>query len=100
MEVVMSTRRGAHEGSIHLRSDGRWCATVDLGYGGGKRKRKYLYGKTRREVREKLQAAQRDQVLGLNLATERQTVARFLATWLEQVVQPANRPKTYDSYAQ
>ncbi len=96
----MGKRRGANEGSVCQLKDGRWVAVINLGYVGTKRKRKYLYAKTRREVLEKLQAAQREQLLGVNLATERQTVAQFLTNWLEQVVKPSARPKTHHSYAQ
>jgi integrase len=46
-----SGRRGKGEGAIYQRaSDGRWVAVLDLGYSDGKRQRKTLYGKTRREV--------------------------------------------------
>ena len=34
------TKRGAHEGSIYQRQDGRWAASVHLGYIDGKRQRK------------------------------------------------------------
>lgn len=47
-------RRGRGEGSIHLRSDGRYAATVSLGYRGRKRIRKTFYGKTRKQVRDQL----------------------------------------------
>ena len=51
----MSKRRGHGEGSIHQRADGLWCAIADLGRGAnGKRKRKYIYGKTRKEVADQL----------------------------------------------
>ncbi len=45
--------RGHGEGTITQRKDGRWQAQISLGAG----KRKTLYGKTRKEVREKLQVA-------------------------------------------
>src|SRR3954452_10022857 len=94
-------KRGHHEGSIYRReSDGRWVASIDLGYVNGKRKRKAIYGKTRREVAEKLTASQRDRQLGLPVAPEQQTVAQFLTHWLETVVRPSVRPKTHESYAQ
>ena len=48
-------RRGQGEGSIYQRKDGRWVAELDLGWEAGKRKRKPIYGKTRREVQEKLE---------------------------------------------
>jgi len=96
----MGARRGHGEGSIYKReSDGLWVATVDLGYVNGKRRRKPLYGKTRREVAEKLKIALRDQQQGLPVATERQTVSQFLDRWLVEVVKPSVRPRTHQSYA-
>ncbi|PDW00984.1 tyrosine-type recombinase/integrase [Candidatus Chloroploca asiatica] len=94
----MSKRRGHGEGSIHQRSDGRWCALVDLGIINGTRKRKYLYGDTRKEVAEKLKVALRDQQLGLMTVHENQTVTQFLTAWLEQSVKPTNKPSTHQSY--
>jgi hypothetical protein len=47
-------RRGKGEGSITQRPDGRWVARVDLGWQEGKRRRKAVYGRTRREVADKL----------------------------------------------
>ena len=38
----MARKRGNREGSIYKRADGRWAATVDLGWYGGKRRRKTL----------------------------------------------------------
>jgi len=73
----MASRRGHGEGSIYQReSDGRWCSTVDLGWVNGKRKRKVIYGKTRKEVAEKLKVVLRDQQQGLPVAMERQTVGQ------------------------
>ena len=64
--------RGHGEGSIYW--DGaRWRATVDLGREGGTRKRKYLSGKTKREVQQKLLAAQQAKAQGLPAVSERQT---------------------------
>ena len=51
MAKKTNTRRGNNEGSIFQRKDGRWVATVTLGYDdNGKRVRKTLYGKTRTDV--------------------------------------------------
>lgn len=96
----MASRRGHGEGSIYQRSqDGKWCTAVDLGYVNGKRKRKYIYGKTRKEVAEKLKIVLREQQQGLPIATERQTVAQFLERWLEDQVKAKNRPITHESYS-
>ena len=95
----MSSRRGRGEGSISQReSDGLWTARVDLGYVDGKRKRKQIYGKTRKEVAEKLKVLLRDQQQGLPIATRRQTVEQFLTGWLSDVVQGTVRARTYESY--
>ena len=95
----MSSRRGHGEGAIYFReSDQRWCTSVDLGWENGKRKRKVIYGKTRKEVAEKLKVVLRDQQQGLPIAVERQTVEQFITRWLEEVVASRNRPRTYHSY--
>ena len=92
------SKRGQNEGSIYKRNDRRWVAVVSLGYKGGKRFRKSFYGKTRREVQEKLTAALRSHQQGLPLAPERQTVAQFLEYWLAESVKQNVRPRTYEGY--
>lgn len=103
----MSTRRGQGEGSIFKRTetrpDGstgeRWVASVTLGRGpDGKRRRKTIYGATRKEVAEQLKILLRQQQQGMPIAFERQTVAQFLEHWLQHTVAPTNRPKTLKSY--
>lgn len=95
----MGKRRGHGEGAIYQReSDGMWCTSIDLGIVNGKRKRRVIYGKTRREVAEKLKAAQRDQSLGMKLDVERQTLGQFLDYWLEQIIKIRARPTTYARY--
>ena len=94
------SRRGNKEGSIHKRKDGRWACVADMGYSNGKRRRKYLYGKTRREVQERLTAVQHEIQRGIPVSSDRQTLAQFLAVWLESSVRPRVGPKTYVSYEQ
>ena len=98
----MSGRRGHGEGAIYFReADQRWVTAVDLGYVNGKRKRKVIYGKTRKEVAEKLKVVLRDQQQGmLAKTTERQTVGQFFEKWLAEKVKLKNRPKTHHSYSQ
>lgn len=92
-------RRGHNEGSVYQRADGRWCAVVDLGVVDGKRRRKWVYGKTRKAVAEQLKLLHSQQAQGVALRTsDRQTVGAHLAWWLEHVVKPKNRPNTYASY--
>ena len=58
-------KRGNGEGSIYKQRNGLWAATVSVEGG----KRKYFYGKTRKEVQEKLASALRDQKQGMLVAT-------------------------------
>ena len=51
----MAKRRGHGEGGIYQReSDGKWCASVDLGFVNGKRRCKVIYGKTRKKGADNL----------------------------------------------
>ena len=89
-------RRGNGEGSIVKRSDGRWCAAVSLEGG----RRKFIYGRTRHDVADRMAAALRDREHGVLLTSRPQTLAQFLARWLQDSVRPTVRPKTYTSYSQ
>src|SRR5271155_5334981 len=92
-------KRGANEGAIFQRKDGRWCSVIDLGWENGKRNRKSFYGATRKKVAEDLNKALREKARGLPVVLERQTLDQFLGHWLEDVVQPSTRPATFSSYA-
>jgi integrase len=87
-------KRGNNEGTIVLRNDGRWTAAVTVPGG----KRKWLYGKTRKEVQEQLTAVLRDVQQGMPIPTSRQTVGQFLRRWLQDAARPTVAPATYDSY--
>jgi integrase len=92
--------RGAGEGSIYKLPTGRWAAALDLGPQDGKRRRRVLYGTSRRQVQERLTAALRDHQAGLEVRTdERETVGAYLERWLTDAVRPSVRPATYDRYA-
>lgn len=91
---MATKRRGHNEGSIRQRADGIWEVRISLPNG----KRKSLYGKTRREVQDKLRAAQRDLDKGIDLAASGQRVSEFLTIWLDSVVRPTKAPKTAASY--
>lgn len=94
---MQMARRGQNEGSIYKRADGRWAASLTLGYHNGMRKRKTFYGKTRGEVREQLTAALRTQQQGLPIVAERQTVAHYLTAWLATAT-PTVAPTTWERY--
>jgi integrase len=92
-------RRGHNEGAIYQReSDRRWVACVHLGYEGGKRKRKYVYGETRREVAERLKRLHAEQSRGLPIPPERLTVGDLLDEWMRDVIGPKAAPRTVETY--
>ncbi len=91
-------KRGQGEGTIVQRADGRWCAAVHLGYVDGKRKRKYLYGKTRKEVKDKLTKTLNDVRQGLPVSTDRITVGQFLTRWYDEVVLLSPKPTTHRTH--
>ena len=95
----MSTRRrGRGEGSIVQRADGRWMGRVDLGWQNGKRQSKAIYGRTRRSVADALRNALKAAEQGTLSADERQTIGDFLKRWLQDVVRPRVRPRTFVGY--
>jgi integrase len=88
-------KRGNGEGSIYYRnSDRKWVGSVTLGTG----KRKVFYGKTRKEVQEKLKRVLHEQQQGTLITTAPQTVAQFLTDWLENTHRRRIRPRTYERY--
>ena len=93
------TRRGRGEGTVYLRSDGLWAARMSLTTIAGKRRRKVVYAPTRREASAKLTALLRLQQQGVEIGSERITVAAYLAHWLE-TVQPNVRGSTFKRYGE
>jgi integrase len=87
------SKRANGEGSIYKRADGRWCATLSLDQG----KRKSFYGATRQEVARKLSAALKTREDGLPVLGERETLATYLARWLESA-RPSLRYATWVRY--
>jgi len=91
-------RRGANEGTIYQRKDGRWVGVLHVGYSGGKRQRKSFYGATRQEVASRLAGAVRDRQLGKSPVPERERLGDFLNRWLEDTARRSIRPSTYAIY--
>jgi Phage integrase, N-terminal SAM-like domain len=91
----MTRRRGHGEGSIYRReSDDRWVGSLTLENG----KRKYFYGKSRKEVQEKLQKALMEQKQGILATGPQQTLRQYLEHWLENVHKPTIRLSSYTRY--
>ena len=78
----MAKRRSNGDGMLRKRGDGRWEQRLSIGVQpNGKPKFKYFYGKTQKEVKEKVKAFQKEQEEGL--VTEDVTFETWANTWFE-----------------
>lgn len=90
-------RRGAGEGLVRQRADGRWEGRLSLGWRDGKRVRRSYFGATQAEVLEKLDRAKNNRRNGLPVAADRQTVHDYLTAWLADI-QPTMKPRTHERF--
>ena len=70
---MAARRRGRGEGSIYRRKDGRWVGQYEVGG-----KRRYVYGKTRKEAASKMTKAVADGNEGLIFDSDHFTLAQYL----------------------
>jgi integrase len=94
-----SRRRGAGEGLVHERKDGRWEARLTIGWEGGKRKRKSYFGASQAEVLDKLLAARSDHSKGLLISSKSQTLGAFLDDWLVRSLKPRAKARAFESFS-
>lgn len=94
--VGVSGKRANGEGSIYPYKNG-FAAYVWVDTPEGKRKRKYVYGKTREEVHDKWIKLHGEAKKG-PVATRHRTLSAFLTYWLDSIVKPNLAPLTYISY--
>jgi integrase len=83
--MTKTKRRGAGEGSVYEGPDGRWRGAVNLGWEDGRRRRKYVSGRTQKEALAKLRQAHDDAARGIETDGS-VTVEKWLKHWLETVV--------------
>jgi len=76
----MTKRRGRGEGSIYRRKDGSWVAQYPVGD-----KRRYIYGKTRKDVATRLSKAIAERGSRLVYDSENLKVADYLDRWLDSI---------------
>jgi integrase len=92
-------RRGNGEGSIYCDSDGRWRGYVDLGYINGKRTRKYITGRTRKEVAAGLRNAVDARDAGtLMIGQKAVTFGEWLTFYVDTIASAKVRPSTLAGY--
>lgn len=95
-----NTRAAQGAGSIRQRPDGTWEARVTVGTdpGTGKPIRKSLYGKTQKDVRQKMTAMQQAIDSGTYQEPSKTTVAEWLDEWMKTFCAVKVKPLTYSSY--
>ncbi len=91
------SKRGNGEGSIYQRKDGRWVGQYVVQMADGPRYR-YIYGKTRKAVAERLTKAMADRDGGLVFEAGSVTVAEYLDRWLSDSVRDTVKERTFDGY--
>ena len=81
----MTKRRSPGDGSIYPVKEGGYRAVLELGRDPrtGERRRKWFRGKTKRDVRTKLEEARRAFDDGLPALDPKLTVGQFLCSWLD-----------------
>ncbi|MGH3501362.1 MAG: tyrosine-type recombinase/integrase [Nocardioidaceae bacterium] len=91
-------RRQRGEGSIFHRADGQWAGVLDLGWVGGKRRRKTVYGRTQASVVKKLAEIRRQRDATGSVPTASTTVEQWLTYWLDHIAARKVKPKTLTTY--
>lgn len=87
------------DGTIYQRkSDGMWCASIDLPSYDGKRRRKVVTAKTEAAVKVKLKDTKRELAKHGDLPTGSVTLEAWLNLWFTQIALKKVRPKTADTY--
>lgn len=95
----MANKRGNGEGSITKRKDGTWMGRLMIGRkSDGKPNIRCLYGKTRKDVQEKLTALANSVNNGSYIEPSKLIVKQWLDSWLLNYKSLTLKPKTYDSY--
>jgi integrase len=91
-------RRANGDGSITRRSDGRWMGRYYAWTAAGTRKRVTVYGVSRQEAADKMREAQERNSQGIPVPDRTWKLGDWLDYWLEHVIAPHRRPKTYELY--
>ena len=93
--------RANGEGSIYwVESKKRWAAALTVGFNPqtGEPIRKYVYGKTQKEVQNKLDELKGQLRQGIKIDKDKVTVSEWLDHWMVTYQAPILRDTTYPSY--
>lgn len=97
--MTAQRRRPKADGAVYRTADG-WRGVVDLGWSGGKRKRKYVRGRTQRDVLVKMRPLVEAARSGSLRSTRSPRLDEWMATYLDEVAASSVRPSTLSRYRQ
>ena len=91
-------RRGNNEGSVYQRSDGKWVASVTVGYDkNGKRVRKVFYGMTRTDVVIKMTAVLNEKLQGGHASVQNDNLQVLMSEWMTTFKKAEVSARTFES---
>lgn len=94
----MAKRRERGEGSFYQQDDGLWVGRVDVPSTNGKRRRAKVSSMKYDVAMKKFNKLKREVEDGTYAASGTTTVAKWCDYWLDSIVKPRVRPKTFDYY--
>ena len=89
------SKRSNGEGTIYKRKDGRWCASKHVILADGVSKRKTVYGKTQKEVKEKLKQLE-DEVFPAEAG--KMLLQDWMLLWMKKYKKMQLKQTTYENY--
>ena len=91
-------RRGNNEGSVYQRSDGKWVASVTVGYDrDGKRVRKVFYGMTRTDVVIKMTSILNEKLQGGHASVQNDNLQVLMSEWMTTFKKAEVSARTFES---
>jgi integrase len=91
------SKRGNGEGSIYKRADGIWCGQYSLEIS-GKRVRRSIYAKTRKEANDKLQQKLSEVNSGSYVDSTKILLGEWMFLWLKDFKKNQLKITTYENY--
>lgn len=92
------SKKGNNEGSVYKDKQGRWRGVVTLYTAEGKSKKKYFYGKTKKEVAEKVNRLLSEIKTNTYIEPCKTTLYQWMNTWLDTYARNEIRLSTLVNY--
>ena len=91
-------KKSNNEGSIYKDKQGRWRGVVTVYTSNGKQKKKYYYGKTKKEVSDKVSSTLAEIRSHTYLEPSSMTLSEWLQIWLDTYCKNNVRSSTFVNY--